>query len=119
VRSDCLYQQFRDPVLPPHLTGKPFGERLAAAYHGSEAMTQVEQLVDAVARHGIRVRPCLLITSPAEMSCHTAAPWCLCRTCEIMLGRQRAVTRGSSEQHDNSLRCPSGSVAGADRARRE
>lgn len=35
--------------------GQPFGARLAAAYHGREHMTQVEQLLDAVTQHGIKV----------------------------------------------------------------
>lgn len=37
------------------VAGKPFAARLAAAYKGSEAMTQVEQLVDAVTSHNIQV----------------------------------------------------------------
>ena len=38
--------------------GRSFSARLAAAYHGREAMTQVERLLDVVTSHDIKVRAC-------------------------------------------------------------
>lgn len=38
------------------IASKPFAARLAAAYRGNEAMTQVEKLVDIVTSHKIKVR---------------------------------------------------------------